>query len=436
MSNLKRHPSLALCALHRSLADPLIGGMNFLNEVMSDYPSAISFAPGAPNASLLEDFDVNESIARFLDYKKASSSPAGAAERLLREYGPSRGIINDLIAEALSNDDVTQVDPRDIVVTAGAQEAMLLTLRALFRDAGQVLVVSDPCYVGIVGAARLLGIEVVPVNEGPGGLDLDQLSAEIRSAKRAGKTVRAVYVAPDFANPSGAQMSLARRRELLEMAGEHDFYVLEDSAYAFTHDEGGALPTLKTLDTGKRVVLIGTFSKIALPGIRVGYAVADQSVEASDSERAPLANSMATIKSMVTVNTSPICQAIAGGLLLGSGVSLRRLGREKSIFYRTNLKYLLDRLEYHCGNLSCSETPISWNKPAGGFFVRIKLPVAADWALLRGCAVEFGVLWTPMRQFFLTNAGDYEMRLSCSYLDHSSIDRGVKSLARFLSTLQ
>lgn len=434
MSIIGSDPFLRLCDVHRSLADPLIDGMNFLNEVMSDYPSAISFAPGAPNVAMFENFDISENVARFLDYKSAKSSPIGAAERLLREYGPSRGIINDLIAQALSNDGVVEAQPSDVVVTVGAQEAMLLALRALFRNAGDVLVVSDPCYVGIVGAARLLGIEVVGVPEGTNGLDLEQLSAEIQVAKRSGNVVRAVYIAPDFANPSGTLMSLACRQALLDMADEHDFYVLEDSAYAFTRGEED-IPAVKTLDRGKRVVLVGTFAKIALPGIRVGYAVADQKLVGPNGDVLPLATAMATVKSMVTVNTSPICQAIAGGLLLGSSVSMRRLGEKKGEFYRSNLACLLERLEFHCGHSLCG-LPVSWNSPAGGFFVRVKLPIPVDWALLRRCAVEFDVLWTPMRQFFLTDAGDCEMRLSCSYLDHVSIDKGVQSLARFFSTLR
>jgi len=135
---------------------------------------------------------------------------------------------------------------------------------------------------------------------------------------------------------------------------------------------------------------------------------------------------------MVTVNTSPICQAIAGGLLLGAGLSMRRLSQEKGAFYRDNLKFLLDCLEGYCGGLKS----VSWNSPAGGFFVRVRLPVAADWSLLRRSALEFGVLWTPMRQFFLSDAGDYELRLSCSYLNHSLIDVGVQRLARFFSSVQ
>ncbi|KTT68091.1 GntR family transcriptional regulator [Sphingomonas sanguinis] len=412
-----------------------MGGITFLNEVMSHYPSAISFAPGAPNVTLLENLDIGASVARFLDFKKANSSVPGAAERLLREYGPSRGIINDLIAKALSIDGVVAADPREVIVTAGAQEAMLLALRALFGDPRHVLVVSDPCYVGIVGAARLLGIDVVPVNEGAGGLDLDQLRGTIAAIGRAGKSVRAVYVAPDFANPSGALMSLSCRHEILDLADRHDFYLLEDSAYAFTQEEEAEIPTLKTLDESKRVVFIGTFAKIAVPGIRVGYAVADQSVIGTDGDCFPLASAMATLKSMTTVNTSPICQAIVGGLLLGSDGSMRCLGREKGAFYRANLAYLLDRLEHHCGGTSSSTRSISWNSPAGGFFVRVKLPVPVDLLLLKRSAIEFDVVWTPMRQFFLTSAGDYEMRLSCSYLDRPSIENGVARLARFFSTL-
>jgi (S)-3,5-dihydroxyphenylglycine transaminase len=413
----------------------MIGGMNFLNEIMSEYPSAISFAPGAPNAATLIDFDIDDNVRRFLDYKRKKSLSSGAAERLLREYGPSRGIINDLIAQALSNDEVVQCEPQDIVVTVGAQEALMLTLRVLFRDPGDVLMVSNPCYLGILGAARLLGIEVIPVAEGSEGLDLKQLRTEIEVVLRAGKVVRALYVTPDFANPSGTLMSVACRRAILEMAEKHDFYVVEDSAYSFTHDDDTSMAALKTLDHRKRVIFVGTFAKIALPGIRIGYVVADQSVAGSGGDRFSLADGMATLKSMLTVNTSPICQAIAGGLLLGSGVSMRRLGREKGWLYRENLAYLLDRLQHHCGALAASGASVSWNSPSGGFFVRVKLPVPADWALLRTCAVEFGVLWTPMRQFFLTSAGDYEIRLSCSYLDRRAIDTGAERLARFFSSL-
>lgn len=435
MSSVAGLGSLPLTRLHGSLSDPMIDGMNFLNEVMQNYPSAISFGPGAPNATTLEQVDIHECIARYLGHARATAPTAASVERILYEYGPSRGIINDLIAQALCNDGIVDANPREIVVTAGAQEAMLLALRALFRDRGDVLAVSDPSYVGIVGAARLLGIEVVPVSEGPEGLDLDQLRAEIRSAERAGKVIRAVYVAPDFANPSGALMSSRSRHALLDMADRHDFYVLEDSAYAFTQTDDKHIPALKTIDARKRVILIGTFAKIALPGIRVGYAVADQTVAGPSDGHWPLAAGMATLKSMVTVNTSPICQAIAGGLLLGSGVSMRELGREKGAFYRSNLKCLLDRLQYHCGGRSSLGAPVSWNSPSGGFFVCVRLPIPADWTLLRRCAVDFGVLWTPMRQFFLTNAGDYDMRLSCSYLDHDTIDKGAENLARFFAAI-
>lgn len=435
MSGRARGTTLTLPELHPSLSDPMIDGMNFLNEVMLQYPSAISFAPGAPNPSLLGGFDMEGCIETFLSYADRTQSATGSTRRGLYEYGPSRGIINDLIAQALYNDHVVECDPRQIVVTNGAQEAMLLALRALFRSEGDVLAVSDPAYVGIVGAARLLGIDVLPVSEGSDGLDLDQLGAAIESARRAGKAIRALYVAPDFANPTGSLMSLSSRHALLAMAEQHGFYILEDSAYAFTQCEGASIPAFKTLDRGARVILIGTFAKIALPGIRVGYAVADQEVKRPGGGCSPLASHMATLKSMASVNTSPICQAIAGGLLLEAGLSLRELGRAKGSFYRSNLAYLLSRLDHHCHELPGLGKSVSWNLPLGGFFVRVRLPVPVDWALLRRCALDFKVVWTPMRQFFMSNAGDYEMRLSCSYLDKDEIDEGVANLARFFATL-
>lgn len=415
--------------LHGSLRDPVLGSIGFLNEVMGRYPDAVSFAPGAPHPEFLDDLDTHRYTGRFLDHLAHDRGYGPIrARRLLLEYGPGRGIINDLVVDALRRDHGITAPPASTVITVGAQEAMFLVLRALFAAPGeQLLAVANPCFVGITGAARLLDIPLVPIAETESGIDVDGLEAACRAARREGRHLRACYVAPDFSNPGGARMALRDRLRLLEIADREDFLILEDNAYGFTTLDGDALPPLKALDTGARVVHIGTFAKVCFPGARVGYVIADQVV--GGGERL-LAAELAALKTMVTVNTSPLSQAVIGGMLLEHGGSLAAMSRRKSELYQRNLGCLLAALDRHLGD----DPPagIRWNRPEGGFFVRLHLPVPADAALLETSAARYGVLWTPMAQFYLDGAGDRQLRLSCSYLDPEQIETGARRLGEFL----
>ena len=424
--------------LHAALAEPELDSVRFLNEIMKRHPDAISFAPGAPHTAHLDRLDLPAHLETFRAHlrERHGYSPTGA-NRLLMEYGPSRGIINDLVAGALRLDHGIDIPDEAVVVTVGAQEAMLLALRALFTSAGDLLAVVNPCYVGMTGAAHLLDIPLVPVaeNDTDGVPDLDGLERACRAARAQGRRVRALYVAPDFSNPSGTLLDLATRRRLLQLADQEDFYLLEDLAYGFTAEPGHELPILKRIDESGRVICIGTFAKICLPGARVGFVVADQPVRGADGTSRPLADHLAALKGMVTVNTPPLCQAVIGGMLLAAGGSMAAIGRERAVTYRRNLALLLEALDQHVPAAPGPSPAVTWNRPAGGFFVRCRLPVRADAALLDECAAAHGVLWTPMSAFYVGPGGDREIRLSCSYLDADKIGEGAARLARFFRTL-
>jgi (S)-3,5-dihydroxyphenylglycine transaminase len=417
--------------LHRSLRDPVLGSIGFLNEVMGRYPDAISFAPGAPHPVFFDDLDTDAYVTAFLDHLvRVRGIGADAAHRLLFEYGPSRGIINDLVGRALREDQGIDVAPDAVVITVGAQEGMLLVLRALFGTPADVLAVAQPCFVGITGAARLLDVPVTGIRENADGIDIDQLDQACRSARHTGRRIRACYVAPDYANPGGGRMSPRRRRRLLDLAEREDLFILEDNTYGFTSPPGSELPSLKALPGSDRVICIGTFSKICFPGARVGWVVADQRVTDAGTGRVELlADKLAAIKSVVTVNTSPLCQAVIGGMLLRHGGFLAGLGRRRSELYQRNLGHLLDALDRHVG--ADVGSGISWNRPEGGFFVRVHLPVPASVDLLETSADRYGVLWTPMAQFYLDRTGDHQLRLSCSYLEPEQVETGVQRLAAF-----
>jgi (S)-3,5-dihydroxyphenylglycine transaminase len=268
---LSGHP-LALDDLHGSLADPLLDAMTFLNEVTSRFPAAISFAPGRPYEGLFDPDRIPDYLAAYTEYLvRDKGFTPDQVRTALFQYGRTSGEIRDLVARTLANDEDIHVAPEAVVVTVGAQEGMLLTLRALFARPTDVLLVSSPCYVGITGAARLLDIDVVPVPEAEDGVDPDLVAAVAASVRADGRRPRALYVVPDFANPSGASMAAPNRRRLLEVAAEQDLLVIEDNPYGFFTRDDVPRPTLKSLDTGRHVVYLGSFAKTCFPGARLGY---------------------------------------------------------------------------------------------------------------------------------------------------------------------
>ena len=208
-----------------------------------------------------------------------------------------------------------------------------------------MLLVAEPCYVGITGAARILGIDVVPVPEAPDGVDPAAVSAVARRVRAGGRRPRALYVVPDFANPSGACLDVPTRQRLLDVAEEEDLLILEDDPYGLFGVDDRPRPRLKALDSRRRVLYLGSFAKSVFPGARVGFLVADQTVVDSAGRRTLLADELSTVKSMLTVNTAPIAQAVVGGVLVDADCSLRAANRDKIAFYRRNLSVLLDALE-------------------------------------------------------------------------------------------
>ncbi|WP_309227116.1 aminotransferase-like domain-containing protein [Micromonospora thermarum] len=422
---------LHVADLHPALDDPALNSMNFLNEVAQHYPAAVSLAAGRPYE---EFFDV-AALHRHLDtFRRHLADDLGQGpeqvHRTLLQYGRTKGIIHHLVARNLAVDEELTVAPEALVVTVGCQEAMFLVLRALRAGPDDVVLAVAPTYVGLTGAARLLDLPVRPVATGPSGVDAGDLRVQVRRARAEGLRPRACYLMPDFANPSGTSIDVAGRRALLDLAAEEDVLLIEDNPYGlFPAGDARRLPTLKALDTARRVVYLGSFAKTVLPGARVGYVVADQRVAHPDGTVGLLADQLAKIKSMVTVNTSPIAQAVVGGALLEHGCSLVAATARERAAYTRNLHHLVDGL----GRRFPAGSPVRWTVPTGGFFVVVTVPFPVDDALLHRSAREYGVLWTPMAHFYDDGAPVHALRLSVSAVTPAEIDVGLDRLAALVT---
>lgn len=423
---------LLLTDLHGSLSDPAMASMNFLNEVAIRFPDAVSLAAGRP----LEDFFDFEAVHRYLDsfidhLRTERGMTEEEAKSTVLQYGRTKGIIHELVRTYLEVDERISVPSESIVMTVGCQEAMFLVLRALRAGPEDVVLAISPTYVGLTGAARLADLPVWPVDGGSRGVDFDDLLAQIAKARAAGLRPRALYLVPDVANPTGISLDLGTRQALLRVAAEEDLLLLEDNPYAVFAGED-RLPTLKALDTERRVVHLGSFAKTVLPGARVGYVVADQRVSDNQGGLSLFADQLSVIKSMVTVNTSPLAQAVIGGALLEHGHSLVAANHREIGRYQRNLRLVCEGLarRFPAGDGTTQE--VTWNTPTGGFFLSLTVPFVVDDELLTYSAKEYGVLWTPMSHFFAGDGGHHQIRLSVSLLTPESIETGLDRLTALI----
>jgi (S)-3,5-dihydroxyphenylglycine transaminase len=421
--------------LRASLSAPSLEVMNFLNEVVMRFPQAISFAPGRPAESL---FDVEASlrcIGTFADHQAATQNLSRQRVfETMGQYGTTNGLIQDLIVRHLEVDEGIHVAADSIIVTVGCQEGMLILMMGLFDPALDVLLVSDPTYIGITGLAQILGVEVRPIATGATGLDPEAVAAAIIEVEKSGKRAKAVYDVPDFNNPLGTSMPLAARHRLLEVARQHGVLIFEDNPYGMFSYDGDPPPTLKSLDRqdNPMVVYLGSFSKTLFPGLRLGYLVADQSLPGADGEDRPMATDLSKVKSLTTVNSSPLTQALAGGILVENGGSLRRVVAKKLPFYKRNHDTMLAALERSFRALGLADQ-VQWNRPGGGFFLTVDLPFEFDETCLEECASEYRVIVCPLPFFALAPGYERRIRLSFSYVEPEQIEQGVERLARFVA---
>lgn len=420
--------------LNPALASPLLSVMNFLNEVTLEFPDAISFAPGRPAESF---FDVPGTLAKlesFVAYRGRQTGQSPAAIRAgLGQYGRTNGIINDLIARYLAIDERIDVAADAIMVTSGAQEAMSILLQGLFAPGRDALLVSEPNYIGMTSAARVLGIEIEPIPVDPDGVQLGALRDAIERVRRRGRQPKAFYDIPDFHNPLGTAMALERRHELLRLAAETGILVVEDNPYGMFAYDSARLPTLKSLDRDGSVIYIGTFSKTLFPALRIGYLVADQPIAEGRAGSWTLAAELSKVKSITSVNTSGILQAIVGGLLIEAEFSLQARIADKVAYCKGNRDHMLIALERCFGAGTPLGGKLTWNRPRGGYFLSLETPLVWTEQAVRTCARDFGVIVCPMDFFSLQPGREHQIRLSFSYVSAEEIDDGIDRLRAFVA---
>ena len=295
----------------------------------------------------------------------------------------------------------------DLLITAGAQQALDLALRT-FCAPGDSVVLTAPSYHQMYGLLRAHGLQVIQVPFDQNGIDLHKLE---RVLQRPG--VRLVYLMPTFHNPTGRTLDLPQRRALIEVLARTEVPVVEDEYQHSLRFRGAPLPTLRSLDPRALTVTVATMSKELFPALRIGWV----------SGSPDLLRPMAAVKRFMDLETSPLLQAalvefVQRGSLDRYLDSLRTELRERhAVLQRAAAKHLPK---------GCTVTA-----PDGGFLAWLELPATAAPGLgdrLAALAVERGVRVVPGRVFDLHGQPSRGVRLSLTRADAAQIEAGLAVL--------
>lgn len=351
--------------------------------------ATISFARGAPCPEALSGDLIAECTRAALaaDHVRILSYGTGNGYPPLREV---------LAAEH-------GVDPDQVFVTNGSLQGFVFLLDTLL-ERGDRVAVEAPTYDRALLQLRLHGMEVLPIPVEGDGLDVDALAA----ACAEGRAPRLIYVIPNFQNPSGATISLEKRRALVEVCERNDILILEDDPYGKLRFEGEPLPSIAELAPAGRVLFTSSFSKTVAPGLRVGYLVAPKEIAG------PLAAAASrTYISPALLAEAAVHQLISSGGLPGNIARVTGLMRERRDAMVAGLGEMPEGTE-------C--TP-----PAGGFFMWLTLPEGLSADALFDEAAAAGVAYVKGSDCFLSG-GERTLRLAYSGVSPAEIEEGMRRL--------
>ncbi|MFN3830414.1 MAG: PLP-dependent aminotransferase family protein [Tepidimonas ignava] len=372
-------------------------------------PGIISFAGGFPDAALFDVEGIREATLAAL-----AANPGAALQ-----YGATEGFdpLREQLAAFMAAKGVAELSPTDLIVTTGSQQALDLIGKTLISP-GDKVIVEGPTFLATIQCFKLYGAELITVPVDGQGADVDALERLVAEHRP-----KLVYLIPTFGNPSGATLSLERRRRVLELAVRTNTLVVEDDPYGDLYFDQPPPPSLLALSDqvpGSRACLVhcGSLSKVLSPGLRIGWMVAPPALLAKAT----------MCKQFSDAHTSTFAQATAAQYL-AAGRMPATLQRVRGIYAR-RAQAMVQALRHTLGDA------IDFVPPQGGLFVWARLTGAGgachDGGVLAQRAIERGVAFVPGAPFFARDPDRATLRLSFATVDEDRIREGVQRLGSAL----
>ncbi len=374
-------------------------------------PGIISFAGGFPDSAMFDVEGIREASSQALSQEPGAALQYGATEG----YGPLR----EQLAHFMAQKGATGLAADQLIVTTGSQQALDLLGKTMISP-GDKVIVEGPTFLATIQCFRLYGAELIsaPVDgEGVDTVALEKLIAEHRP--------KFVYVIPTFGNPTGALLSLARRKKLLELAVKYQTLMVEDDPYGDLYFNEASPPSLLSLSAqvpGSRDWLVhcGSLSKVLSPGLRVGWMIAPSE----------LLSRAVMCKQFSDAHTSTFAQATAAHYLK-AGRMPATLDKVRKV-YAGRAQTMCDALRKDLGNA------ISFVQPQGGLFVWAHLTGANgnvnDGNTFAKMAIDQGVAFVPGAPFYCQNPDHSTLRLSFATVGEDKILEGVARLKQAMAS--
>ncbi len=388
-------------------------GSSVIRELLklTEQPDIISFAGGLPAPEVFPVEKFKEACNIVLDTLGAQALQYGTTEG----YLPLREMIARHTARF-----AIEVTADNILITSGSQQALDFIGR-LFLNRGDYIVVESPTYLGALQAWNAYGAQYISVPSDENGMIVDELEKALRIGPKF------IYVLPNFQNPSGATLSLERRKQLITLADRYGVPIVEDDPYGQLRYDGDHLPSVVKLDSDMRgsngghytgnVIYLSTFSKLLAPGIRLAWVIAPPEV----------IRKLVMTKQAADLHTSTFNQItayeVAKGGFLDEHVKIIRS------VYRERRNVMLETMD----EIWPVET--RWTRPEGGMFLWGILPQNMDTAEVFKQAIERKVAFVPGGSFHPTGGGKNTMRLNFSYSNPENIREGITRLGILLKEL-
>jgi 2-aminoadipate transaminase len=360
-------------------------------------PGVLSLAGGFPNPSTFPTDAIAEIVARIL-----RDDPGVALQYTAPEGIPS---VREYLLDRQEQHQGRRPERAELMVTSGGMECIALACMSLIGP-GDRVAVEAPTYLGALMAFARAGADVHGIPMDDDGLDPAALEERLEGGLRP----KLLYVIPEYQNPSGRTLPLARRKALVELCRRHDVLIFEDVAYREISFGGSPLPSLWSL--GPDVVLqAGTFSKVLSPGVRLGWAAGPSEVIAG------LAAAKQTTDQCAGALGQRIVEEYGRAGLFERGVPAA------CELYGSHWRALDGALRRHM------PAGMRWSEPTGGFFSWLTLPDDGDAMALRPAALEAGVAYVPGSLFYAGESPRNELRLSFSLLDEDDLETAVVRLS-------
>lgn len=360
-------------------------------------PEIISFAGGLPAPEL---FPVDA-------MKKISAKVIEEHGRRALQYSSTEGHLplREKISARMNKNLGTSLTADNVVVTTGSQQSLDI-LAKMYINEGDCILCESPTYLGALSAFH----SCLPAYREVETDDDGMMISDLEKALAEEKNPKLIYVIPDFQNPSGKTWSLERRKAFMEVVSQHDILVIEDNPYGELRFEGVTPPSLKSIDEKGQVVLLGTFSKIFCPGLRVAWVCASPN----------FLEFFCNLKQAADLHTSTLSQYEIDVYL--SEYDIDEHVKKISAVYRERRDLMVKTMEEHF------PSEVKFTRPEGGLFTWAEMPEGVNGRDLFMKALEKKVAFVPGGAFYPNGGHENTMRLNYSNMPPNRIVEGIQRL--------